>query len=147
MKSKKAQTYLKQVEKIDTIIRNKLIEKAQWKDIALGITAHSDGERVQATGSKQKMADAIDKCVDMDAEINMLIDKLVDLKRDVSSVIEQLSAAEYDVLHKIYIQYFSLYDVAEMKGKTYSWVTTVHGRALKNVANILNEREQDNGND
>lgn len=26
-------------------------------------------------------------------------------------------------------------------GKTYSWATTVHGRALKHVQDILNERE------
>lgn len=145
MKSKKAQIFLKQVEKLDTMIRNKLIEKEQWKDIALGITAHSEGERVQSSGSKQKMADAIDRCIDMDNEIDELIDRLVDVKREVSSVIEQLNATEYDVLHKIYIQYLSLYDVADMKGKTYSWVTTVHGRALQNVMNILNEREKENG--
>lgn len=145
MKAKKAQNYLRQVEKIDTVIRNKLVEKDQWKDIALGITSHSDGERVQASGSKQKMADAIDRIVDMDAEINALIDKLVNLKREVASVIEQLPANEYDVLHKVYIQYYSLYDVAEMKGKSYSWVTTVHGRALKNVMNILSEKETENG--
>ena len=147
MKSKKAQIFLKQVEKLDTIIRNKLIEKEQWKDIALGITAHSDGERVQSSGSKQKMADAIERCIDMDNEINQLIDRLVDTKKEVSSVIEQLNATEYDVLHKIYIQYLSLYDVADMKGKTYSWVTTVHGRALQNVMKLLNEREKENGQD
>lgn len=147
MKSKKAQNYLKQVEKLDTMIRNKLIEKDQWRDIALGITSHSEGERVQSSGSKQKMAEAIDRCIDMDEEINQLIDRLIDLKRDVSSVIEQLNATEYDVLHKIYIQYLSLYDVADMKSKTYSWVTTVHGRALQNVLSILNEKERDHGND
>lgn len=147
VKSKKAQNYLKQVEKLDTMIRNKLIEKDQWRDIALGITSHSEGERVQSSGSKQKMAEAIDRCIDMDEEINQLIDRLIDLKRDVSSVIEQLNATEYDVLHKIYIQYLSLYDVADMKGKTYSWVTTVHGRALQNVLSILNEKERDHGND
>lgn len=145
MKSKKAQIFLKQPEKLDTIIRNKLIEKEQWRDIALGITAHSDGERVQSSGSKQKMADAVERCIDMDNEIDQLIDRLVDVKKDVSGVIEQLNATEYDVLHKIYIQYLSLYDVADMKSKTYSWVTTVHGRALQNVMKILIERENENG--
>lgn len=147
MKSKQAQIFLKQVEKLDTMIRNKLIEKEQWRDIALGITAHSDGERVQSSGSKQKMADAIERCIDMDNEINQLIDRLVEVKKEVSSVIEQLNATEYDVLHKIYIQYLSLYDVADMKGKTYSWVTTVHGRALQNVMKLLNERDKENGQD
>ena len=135
-----AKHYLKQIEKLDTIINNKLIEKEQWKEIAMGVTAHSDGERVQSSGSKQKMADAIDRCIDMEAEIDALVDRLVALKREVTGLIEQLNATEYDVLHKIYIQHKSFYDVAEAKGKSYSWVTTVHGRALANLQRLLNEK-------
>ena len=138
----RAKEYLKQLEKLDTIINNKMIERTQWKEIALGVTAHSEGERVQSSGSQQKMADAVDRCVDMEREIDDLVDRLVDLKRDVTSVIEQLPVAEYDVLHKLYIQHMTLYDVAEAKGKTYSWVTSIHGRALKNVQNILDERPE-----
>ena len=138
----KAQDYLKQLKKLDTIIKNKLIEQSQWKDIALGVTSHSDGERVQSSGSKQKMADAVDRCVDMEDEINGLIDRLIDLKREIISTIEQLNATEYDVLHKLYIQNMDYYDVAAAYGKSYSWATTVHGRALQHVQRILDEREQ-----
>lgn len=140
MRTKEAQDYLKQVKKTDTIIKNKLIEKEQWKNIALGVTSHSDGERVQSSGSKQKMADAIDRCVDMEAEIDGLVDRLIDLKREIISTIEQLNATEYDVLHKLYIQDMDYYDVAAAYGKSYSWATTVHGRALQNVQRILDRR-------
>ena len=133
-------SFLKQVEKLDTLITNKLIEKAQWRDIAVGITANMEGERVQSSGRPSKMADAIDKCVDMEAEIDNLVDRLIDTKRDVISVIEQLSATEYDVLHKKYIQFKSFSDIAEAKGRDYNWVTTVHGRAKKNVQTILDAR-------
>lgn len=142
----KAKDYLKQLEKLDTIIGNKLVEKEQWKAIALGVTAHSDGERVQSSGSKQKMADAVNRCIDIDAEIDRLIDRLVDLKHDVTSVIEQLNATEYDVLHKKYVQHLSYLDIAELKRRDYNWVTTVHGRALKNVQRILDERENNEDN-
>lgn len=138
----KAKDYLKQVEKLDTIIKNKLIEQAQWKEIALGVTSHSDGERVQTSKRPSKMADAIDKCVDIGAEIDSLIDRLVDLKREVTGVIEQLNATEYDVLHKRYIQHLSYLDIAEAKHRDYNWVTTVHGRALKNVQRIIDGRKQ-----
>jgi archaellum component FlaC len=121
---------------------NKLIEKAQWKAIATNTTAHNDGVRVQSSGSQQKMADAMDRFIDVEREINELIDKLIDAKKDIISVIEKLNATEYDVLHKIYIQRMSLYEVADIKNKTYSWVTTVHGRALQSVQRILDERER-----
>lgn len=137
-------SFLKQVEKLDTLITNKLIEKAQWRDIALGITANMEGERVQSSGRPSKMSDAIDKCVDMEAEIDSLIDRLVDTKRDVLKVIEKLSATEYDVLHKRYIQFMALQEIADAKNKQYGWVTTTHGRAVANVKKILKERECNN---
>jgi DNA-directed RNA polymerase specialized sigma24 family protein len=140
----KAKDYLLQLEKLDTIITNKLIEKDQWKATALSVTSRTDGERVQSTSRPSKMADAIDKCVVMEAEIDSLVDRLIDLKREVTSVIEQLNATEYDVLHKRYIQYMSYIDIASAKGRDYNWVTTVHGRALKNVQRILDLSKEQN---
>lgn len=135
-----AKCFLKQVEKLDARIKNKLIEQQQWRDIALGITANMDGERVQSSGAKSKMAEAIDRCVDMETEINSLIDELIAIKQDVIATIEQLdSAIEYDVLHKRYIQYMELQEIADHYGKEYGWCTTTHGRALKSVQNLLDK--------
>lgn len=133
--------WLSQPRKIDLLIRNKLIEKQQWRDLALGITANMEGERVQSSGSQQKMADAIVKCIDMEAEIDRLVDRFIDKKKEVVQVIEQVeSPIEYDVLHRIYIQYHTLQDVADHYGKEYGWATTTHGRALKSVQEIRERR-------
>jgi hypothetical protein len=133
-----AKDFLRQVEKLDTLIRNKLIEQEQWRDIALGITANIGGEKVQASGNQQKMASAIEKCVDMESEIDALVDALVDTKRKVIATIEKLdSPTEYDVLHKRYIQHLSLQEIADEKGRDYGWATTTHGRALKSVQMLL----------
>ena len=136
-----AQKYLEQVEKLDVIIKNKLIEQQQWRDIALGVTANMDGERVQSSGAKSKMAEAINKCVDMESEIDRLIDQLVDTKKDVIQTIEQLySPTEYNVLHMRYVQYLSLQEIADQYGRDYGWATTTHGRALKSVQHILDRK-------
>lgn len=142
-KPNKAKDFLRQLKKLDKMIENKLIEKDQWKAIATGTTSQMGGERVQSSGSQQRMADAIDKYIDIEKEIDDCIDKLIDTKKDVISVIEQLNATEYDLLHKVYVQFITLFDAAEMYGKTYSWATTVHGRALKKVEKILTEREHE----
>lgn len=136
-----AKEYLKQIEKLDLMIDNKIAEIAQWKSVALKVTAFSDGERVQSSGSKQKMADAINRCIDIEEEVNQLIDNLYEVKRDIISTIEQLNATEYNILHKVYVQHESLQDVADDYGKAYTWITTVHGRALKNVQEIIEKRE------
>ena len=133
-----AKLYLRQVEMLDTKIKNKLIEQQQWRDIAMGITANIGGERVQSTGSQQKMADAINKCIDMETEINGLVDALIATKKEVIATIEKLdSPIEYDILHKRYIQYYELKEIAEHYGKEYGWITTNHGRALKSVQKLI----------
>lgn len=143
----KAKDFLKQLKKLDKMIDNKMIEKQQWVAIATGTTSFSDGDRVQSSGSQQKMADAVGKYIDIEAEIDQCIDRLIDIKKDVISVIEQLNATEYDVLHKVYVQYQTFDEVAVLYGKTYSWTTTVHGRALKNVQRILDQREGQNNDE
>lgn len=137
----KAKDYLKQIEKLDTLIQNKLAEKARWKDVALGITTTTDGERVQSSGSQQKMADAINRCIDIEREIDSFVDSMVDLKKEIIQTIEQLNPTEYDVLHKRYIQNMTFDEIAETKRKSKSWATTVHGRALQSVQRILDDRE------
>ena len=151
----KAKTFLGQLAKLDALIENKMIERAQWKAIAEGVTAGGTSvivldkqgrkqlhnmEKVQASSNPQKMADAIHKMIEIDDEIALCIDKMIQAKKDVLAVIERLSAAEYDIIHKIYVQHLSLYEVAAMSDRSYSSITTLHGRALKSVQNVLDER-------
>lgn len=135
--------FLNQLKKLDKLIENKLIEKERWQAIASGVSSPAMGEKVQTSRNLTRTEDAICRYIDMEKEIDEAIDRLVDKKQDVLSVIEQLNATEYDILHKRYVQYIPLDDIAVLYDKTYSWVTTVHGRALKNVQKILDEREEE----
>ncbi len=137
----KAKEYLQQVKKIDKLIENKLIEKEQWFAIATGTTASSeDGDRVQSSGSQQKMADAVVKIIALQEEINNLIDMYIDTKQGVIKTIEQLPADEYDVLHKRYIQDRTLAEIAETNGKSYKWVKSVHGNGIRDVQDFLGKK-------
>lgn len=141
-KKSKAQIFLERVEKIDTIIENKLIEQRQWKDLALSITANMGGEKVMSSSkSSSPMADAIVKCISMEMEIAEAVDKLITAKKEVVRTIEKLySPTEYKILHMRYIQHLSLTDIADKLNREYTWVTTTHGRALKNVQNMLDKK-------
>lgn len=142
-KKSEAQIFLEQVEKLDSMITNKLIEKQQWKDITLSITSNTGGERVRSPGAKSKMADAVERLVDLETEIDSCIDNLIDTKREVIQTIERLdSPIEYSIIHKRYVQFKPLQEIADECKKSYDWATTVHGRALKNVQAILNEQKR-----
>ena len=135
-----ARVFLQQTEKLDAQIKNKMIERQQWRDMALGITANMSVDRVQSSGSQSKMADAVVRCADMESEINTLIDKLVDTKRLIISTIEQLdSPTEYNVLHMRYIQYKCIQEIADKYGKSYEWAKKICKRATVNVQRILNK--------
>lgn len=140
-KKSETQIFLEQVRRYDTMIQNKLIEKQQWMEMATSITASTDGERVQSSGAKEKMADAVIKCVDMEAEIDRLVDKLIDTKKEVIQTIERLdSPIEYNLLHMRYIQYKSLQEIADHYRRDYGWAKTTHGRAVSHVRMIREKK-------
>ena len=138
-----AKDYLQRVRKIDRLIENKLAEALHWKTVAMGTSTNSEGERVQSSGSKQKMADAVAKYVDIESEINAEIDKLANVRREIVLTIEALPVDEYDMLYQVYVNCKELQDVATDMDKSYSWATTIHGRALAHLQKILDEREKD----
>ena len=133
--------FLNELKKIDAMIKNKEIEIEQWRSIATNSTVCSDGERVQSSGSKQKMADAVCEFVDITAEVEAEKNRLIKKKRDIIQVIEQLPATQYDLLHKIYVQSFTLAEAADMEMRSYSWAKNVHRKGLSNVQKILDERK------
>lgn len=136
----KAQFYLRQLDHLETLIQNKMIEKEQWRDIALGVTARYEGERVQSSGNQQKMSEAMDRLVDIEREIDSIIDRQIDTRLDIIKTIEQLKPKEYKVLHMLYIQNKSFKEVAACCGKSHSWATSIHGIALANLQKILDDR-------
>ena len=126
---------------IDTLVESKLIEQRQWKDLALNITANMGGERVKSSStSTSKMEDAVLRCIMIEDEIAAAVDRLIAEKKKVVRTIEALhSPTEYRILHMRYIQHISLADIAENLNREYTWVTTVHGRAVKHVQDLLNK--------
>lgn len=135
-----ARIYMLQLKKLNLQIENKLAEQQQIRAMALNITSRSDGDRVQSSSNPQKMAGAVEKLVDLEGEINDAVDALCSKRKEIIETIEQLKPAEYDLLFHVYVLYSSLAAYAELRGKEYTWATTLHGRALKNVQAILSEK-------
>lgn len=130
-----AKRYLEEYKKIDTMIINKTIEAEQWEALANSITANVGEEKVQSSSNQQKMQDYICNKIDIEAEIDALIAK----KQDITNTIALLPMADYNILHKVYIQSLSFKEIAGEAD--YSSVTTAHGRALQKLQKILDERK------
>lgn len=129
-----AKEYLEQIRRLDSMIRNKRNEVDQLRSAASGVVrGASGGDRVKSSGSQRKMADCVDRTVDLEKEILRLEAK----RRGIIQVIERLPIAEYDVLHRLYVLGMSINEAARDLKKSYSWVTTNHSRGLRHVSEVI----------
>ena len=135
-----AKKYLLQYQKYDAMIENKKAEKEKWETIATSTTAQLS-ERVQTSSNGQKMTNAVMKIVKIQEELDECIVKAKNKQDEIIGVIEQLDAKEYDLLHKIYIQYYDLKQYQYMKHISYSSVTSIHGRALNKVWELVGKED------
>ena len=113
-----AEERLERIKKIDSMIKNKLRDHARWLEVADGLCGASLGERVQSSRNLHRGSDAIDTYIDLEREINALKQE----RQRIIETIEQLPSAEYDVIYKLYVEDYTMKEVAYHSGKTYDWV-------------------------
>ena len=114
-------------------IENKRIQIASRKGSADGLGNVSDGERVQSSGNKQRMATAVVSYVDLEREVEVLEAENKAIERNI----EMLSGNQYDVIYKHYVLDMSMKQITLLKGKSPSWARTIHTRALESLQEIL----------
>lgn len=150
MTTREVKEYLYRIDDIDTRIRNKHIEKKQhhalMMDSATTITANMSGERVQSSGSKQRMADTVDDKLTYIQNIEKRIVELEKEKEEIISTIDQLPKDEYDIIHKCYVQHMPLKQASIARDESYSSTANAHGIALKHLGEIITKRRAINCN-
>ena len=132
----KATTYLDRIKKIDAMINNKMRDHARWVEIAEGLGGASDGERVQSSRNLHRGADAIGNYIDIEAEIRSLKRE----RQEIIETIERLPSAEYELVYRLYVQDYSMKEIAYQLGKSYEWVKMKKRRALQLVQALIDER-------
>ena len=133
-----AEQYLDRIKKIDAMIKNKQREHWRWEEVADGMGGASDGERVQASRNLHRSADAIGNYIDLEREI----DALKQERQTIIHTIEQLPSTEYDLIHKFYVQDYTMKELAYHFGKSYDWVKAKKRRALMLIQGIIDKGEK-----
>lgn len=151
MTTKEVKEFLLKVKKNEFLIQHKLREKEALKQRATSITSQIGTERVQSSGSKDRMADAVCESVDIGREIELDIITLERQRQEVIRVIDQLELEKYLLIYKVYVGeltpdgervYMTLKEFADTNHNTYNWATNIHGTALKDIQNILEQKEK-----
>lgn len=129
--------YLSQISRLDRMIKNKLTELSQLKEITYGLSAMPNEERVQTTPNFDKIGTVVAKIIDMEKEIDILVDVFVDLKKEVYQKISMLKSSRHKyILIQKYIKHKSIYAIAEELKMTDRGCKKAHKRALEEFDKI-----------
>ena len=140
----KAINYLKQIKLMDAKIDSDILEIEQLEALATKTTSVMGGERVQSSGSQQKMADCVVKIVIMKGQLEDEIDRFIDYKAEAKKMISESCDADCcRLLYKRYFQDNTWEQIAVEMGFTYQWVSGgLHQRALAQLQRALDEKEK-----
>lgn len=125
-----AKEYLRSIKYLDHAINAKQAELDRLKRDMCSIKGVTyDGDKVQ--GGITDSMKIVDKIIELNNLINAEIDKLVDLKAEAHNKIEKVCNRKFiSLLTDIYINGYTLEQVAERMDKSYVTICEWHGQAL-----------------
>ena len=137
-----AKEYLQKIKLYDARIENGLQELSALEDMVLRITPVLKQDMVSGSHSQDKLGDTVAKIADLRNQINRDVDVFVDLKKEATAKLARVEKPEYyEILHKRYVEYQSLEQIAVSMNYTYRWIRRLHGRALMEFGKRMNEGE------
>jgi len=135
-----AKEYLLKIKYYDDRINYGLEEYEKLKAMVTRITPVLKRDVVTASGSQDKLGDTVAKMADLLTQINRDTDTFVDLKREAKALLDKVkNPTYYKILHKRYVLYHSLEQIAVEMNYTYRWVKRLHGRALQAFEKVMKE--------
>lgn len=124
--------YLSQISRLDRMIKNKLTELSQLKEISCGLSAIPNEEKVQTTPNHDKIGTAYCKIEAMEENIDKLVDEYVDKKNEIIAQIDSMEdETHYDILFSRYIEKKTFEKIATDMHYSFRNTTRLHGKALQ----------------
>lgn len=130
------QDWLEQVKRLDELITAKLAERSQLMDMATRMTPEMS-DMPHGTGVSDRVGDVVVKLVSLAKETDELVDKYVDKKAAVVAALEKLPPMEYAVLHRHYIRYMTLGEIAEDMDYCYMQIWRYKEKGLKSLQDVI----------
>ena len=124
---------LQEYRKLDGRINRALDEKRRWEELAVRISpVYSDMPR--GGGNGDKLTEAVQRIVDLEAEIDRDIDRLVDLRQWIERNIDAVEDTRLrDILRRRYVDGDRIEKIAVDMMLDYRWVRRLLTRALRDL--------------
>lgn len=145
----KAKEYLQQLQRLDTMINQKIKELGDLRLMSQSVGGIDYSEdRVQSSPSGDApFVKPVLRMIELEQEINAEIDRFVDEKHEIINQIQALQNPKHiDILYKHYVEFKRLEIVAVEMNFTYQYIVELHGTALKEFQltheNLLNSNDE-----
>jgi hypothetical protein len=123
--------YLMQISRMDRMIKNKLSEIAQLRELSLNITSVQSGDRVQTTPNFDKIGTSYAKLDEMERNLDKMIDEYIEKKNEIISEIDSMgNETYYDILFARYVEKKTFEKIASETHYSFRNTTRLHGKAL-----------------
>ena len=127
-----AKEYLGQAYRLDQRINSKLEQVESLNFLATKCTTTLTGMPRNPNRAISTMADAVEKIIDLQVEINRDIDMLVDLKRDMVRVIKAVANTECQTILELrYLCFKTWEQIAVDMGYNVRHVYRIHDEAVE----------------
>lgn len=134
-----AKEYMEQARYLDMQINSKIEQVKTLNELATKVTTVYSDMPHSPNRNTGRMEETVAKIIDLESEIDRDIDALVDLKREIMRVVNSVESAEYrTILEMRYLQFKKWEQIALLMSTDLRWVYRMHGKALKEVQQIIN---------
>lgn len=131
-------TYLGQISKLDFIIKNKVEEINQLRDMACSISVSLKEVNVQSSGEPDKMGSIVSKIVDAEVELAESIEHSFQKKREITQQIEMITNTnQYRVLYNRYVLCKNWKTITSEMECSFRGAMSIHGRALQEFEKLF----------
>ena len=130
----RAKEYLGQAYRLDQRINSKLEQIASLDELATKCNLTLTGMPRNHDRGTSNIAEAVNKIIDLQTEINYDIQKLVDLKREMVRVIKAVDNTEYQTLLELrYLCFKTWEQIAVDLGYNVRHVYRMHDEAVESI--------------
>lgn len=128
----RAEQYLNQLKWIKRQMMCKRRDAVMWRSLAESLSIANDGDRVQTSGSQDKMADAVSKAVDCEREADKMLTSMIALQRDIINKIENLDNVNHClILTEYYLHGMTIQQISDEWSRSVRHIKRIKADAIR----------------
>lgn len=135
-----AEEFLERYGDVTAKIRRKQRLKEKLESQMFNVTAHLTPDKVQSSGSLQKVAEAIDEALDLEKEINELKALKNKVRKEIEAILDLISVKLCEILYEKYLILTPEETIAKVLDRSEDRVSKLIKEGQEEVQRLLDEK-------